>query len=444
MARWHLLREALERVDGLMVTYSWQEFDQLVDGVPASATMWASAWWTGKDRPNVKAWTEAGFAVAEAVPGQRVTFVRSAAPVPKEWPGPNSVGGPTRPTVPTEPGREPDLLLVACVKQKQPAAAPAKDLYISPLFRKERAYAESLGKPWFILSAEYGVVSPEAVIAPYECYLPHTSRAYRATWGKRVVEQLSDTAGSLNGRRIEIHAGSAYIAPLRPLLEAEGAIVIDRLQGLSLGQRLGWYGDQSMTEPVLITPPTEKIISLLSDERQAVTPAEFLAKPTLDFRTPGLYSWWVDEAGAKSLAEGIGLPLEAGLIYAGLAGATRWPSGKRSANTLRGRIATMHLGGDHRFSTFRFTLGSILAASMRWTVVDESALTEWMQAHLRVIAVPYEDADTLGSLESEVLIALDPPLNLSKVGRTLVRSRIASLRRQLGKAVKRPATPNDA
>ena len=55
----------------------------------------------------------------------------------------------------------PTLLLVACVKEKLAAPAAARDLYVSPLFKKEREYAERAGLPWFILSAEHGLVAPD-------------------------------------------------------------------------------------------------------------------------------------------------------------------------------------------------------------------------------------------------------------------------------------------
>jgi hypothetical protein len=44
--------------------------------------------------------------------------------------------------------------------------------------------------------------------------------------------------------------------------------------------------------------------------------------------------------------------------------------------------------------------------------------------------VPFEDADTLGELESDVLRALDPPLNLDKVAKNPLRARLSELRRQ--------------
>jgi hypothetical protein len=48
----------------------------------------------------------------------------------------------------------------------------------SDLFCKARRFAEASGCPWFILSAEHGLVAPGQVIAPYERTL-NTMRATR-------------------------------------------------------------------------------------------------------------------------------------------------------------------------------------------------------------------------------------------------------------------------
>jgi hypothetical protein len=92
----------------------------------------------------------------------------------------------------------------------------------------------------------------------------------------------------------------------------------------------------------------------------------------------------------------------------------------------------MHLGGRHRFSTFRLSLGSVLAAAFGWREIDETALSGWMFEHLRVVTVPVADADTLGALEGAVLLELNPPLNLDKVTKTPLRIRLSELRRQYG------------
>lgn len=95
------------------------------------------------------------------------------------------------PNPPTSPLAA-DVLLVGCVKSKRTGGAAAKDLDTSDYFAKMRTYAESTGKPWFILSAEHGLVAPEDWLEPYDCYLPSMSRDYRREWGCKVARQLED------------------------------------------------------------------------------------------------------------------------------------------------------------------------------------------------------------------------------------------------------------
>ena len=54
-----------------------------------------------------------------------------------------------------------------------------------------------------------------------------------------------------------------------------------------------------------------------------------------------------------------------------------------------------------------------------------------MYAHLRLIAVPYDDRDQLGRLERDVLAHLDPPLNLQGMATTPLRARLKELRREI-------------
>jgi hypothetical protein len=89
----------------------------------------------------------------------------------------------------------------------------------------------------------------------------------------------------------------------------------------------------------------------------------------------------------------------------------------------------MHLGGNHEFSTFRRTLGAILANAAGHGHIDEGHLTSWMNSHLTVVTVPYPDADTLGRLEERVLRHIDPPLNLKGMPSTPIRTRVSQLRR---------------
>lgn len=412
----------------------------MVGGLPSSAYD-HPAFWKGART----GWP--GFTTVDVRVGRSVTFVRRSSAHESTPRGVSASEDAAQPHQQhaglghTQPLRVADVVLVGCVKSKLFHAAPARDLYISPLFRKERAYAEAAGERWFILSAEHGLVAPDEVLQPYELRLSTTPASYREEWGVNVVQQLQDVAGPLRGKTIEAHAGSAYIDPIRSGVMQAGAHLIEPLAGLTLGQRLVWYSSHmrhsqtSATPSAPVTAPPlapaldlSGLVDQLRDETTSKSPAEFLATNGAGLRMPGLYSWWVDSVGAHDLTAGLGDIVEPGLIYAGLAGATRSRSGKKSTNTLWGRIRGMHLGGRHNFSTFRLSLGAILAAADNDSVIDEERLTRWMHQHLRVIAVPIEDADTLDALETGILDALDPPLNLDKRPRIELRTRLSALR----------------
>jgi hypothetical protein len=277
------------------------------------------------------------------------------------------------------------------------------------------------------LSAEHGLVSPEDWLEPYERYLPNTSRDYRRAWGEQVAEQLELAVGSLAGLVVDVHAGAAYIDALRDALSSSGARVSDQLKGLSFGRRLSWYLQHQDAQ----VSDERGVVSKLRDRGAARALSDVLATGGIGLRTPGMYSWWIDEVGAADLTSGLGHQVEAGLVYAGLAGTTR-SGGSSSSNTLWGRIATMHLGKNHQFSTLRFSVGSILAEANGEADIDEVELTRWMHAHLRVVPIPVADADTLGDLETAILADLDPPLNLAKVSKTPLRQRLSALRKQYG------------
>lgn len=433
VARWNLLTDYLQQ-RASSVTLSWTELDGIVDGLPPSAAR-HRAWWSG-DRPQVRAWQRAGFAWTDLHPGERVTFVPMPAAAVESrkqcWDEPvmtmsAASGVPARPA--------PDVILLACSKSKASRPAPARDLYTSALFVKGRAYAERVGVPWFILSAEHGLVHPATLLAPYERHLRAQSTAYRRAWGARVVADLQATAGPLVGRVIEVHAGAAYLGAIRGQVRAAGAVATEPLDGLRLGERLQWYvSAASEVGSVGLRVATDEplgfvqLIAALTDRSSAVSPSQFLARGSAGLQVPGLYTWWVDAEGARMLAAGLGLPLRAGLIYAGLAGATRWPSGQRSSSTLWSRIAQMHLGASHGRSTLRRTVGAILAGAQEATAIDEARLSRWLEAHAQVIAVPSPNPDTLGRVEAQVLGVLDPPLNLRGMPTSELRAAVRRLR----------------
>lgn len=172
----------------------------------------------------------------------------------------------------------------------------------------------------------------------------------------------------------------------------------------------------------------DEAASYLADPSHAVRPATLLVSREPRLQSAGLYAWWVDEAGAALLSQGVGHTVEAGLIYVGQAGATRWPSGKRSDSTLWERITKGHLGRRATRSTLRRVLGSLRASAHSAGQVNEEELTRWMHEHLKISAFPVEDRDELKKLETSVLLALDPPLNVDEMPPTALRVEAKRLR----------------
>jgi len=134
-----------------------------------------------------------------------------------------------------------DVLLVGCVKTKAPEASPARDLYLSPLFERRRRYAESSGRPWYILSAEHGLLDPDSIIEPYDVYLADQTADYRQAWGEWVAAKLTRVRGSIDGLVIEVHAGAAYVDAIDEPLRRHGAVLLTPLARLGMGEQLSWY-----------------------------------------------------------------------------------------------------------------------------------------------------------------------------------------------------------
>ena len=178
----------------------------------------------------------------------------------------------------------------------------------------------------------------------------------------------------------------------------------------------------------------EAAVHALSDLAAARSPRDFLCGRR-DLAEAGLYAWHVDAEGATVLSSGLGLPLHGGLVYAGQAGATAWPSGTRRSSTLASRIGGNHLRGRISSSTWRLSLAALLQDELALEVrggellpSSSMRLTDWMTSHLLLCVHPVADRDRLGRLEHQVLAALDPPLNLDGMTKTAARLALSALR----------------
>lgn len=132
------------------------------------------------------------------------------------------------------------VYLVACVAAKLDHAAEARDLYISPWFRKARAYVERIGAPWLILSAKHGLIDPDAIIAPYDATLSAMGAPARRQWGARVLNELARAVDP--GIPLIVLAGRNYRDVLWPSIAHRATAP---MEGMGIGEQLAWLSPRA-------------------------------------------------------------------------------------------------------------------------------------------------------------------------------------------------------
>ena len=133
--------------------------------------------------------------------------------------------------------------LVACSKTKLDRAAPARELYTSPLFKLSLAYAEAHCSAVYVISAEHGIVELDRVIAPYCTTLADLSPARRSLWWQGIVAWLLLRLYA-DDSRLMILAGESYVAPIDAALRGTAEIV-EPLRGMQIGERLSFLRAQA-------------------------------------------------------------------------------------------------------------------------------------------------------------------------------------------------------
>ena len=181
------------------------------------------------------------------------------------------------------------------------------------------------------------------------------------------------------------------------------------------------------------------ITALLSDRTRSEDPRTFPRDPSAAGKA-GLYSWWADAEAEELFLQATSVPVGQ-FIYVGQAGATRWPSGTKSTATLKSRIRRNHIQGNLSSSTFRHTISAILREPLnlrltepgKLALADNRRVSGWIESHLRVVIVPWQDRDSLERIEQAVLDTLEPPLNLRGRPASVLRRCLTKLRRAIAK-----------
>jgi hypothetical protein len=132
--------------------------------------------------------------------------------------------------------------LVGCVKTKANSALPAKDLYLSPLFKGRRRFVENTCAEWWILSALHGLVRPDDKLEPYDVALVNSSRREKQFWSRAVLAAIDDNVDAREGDTFELHAGADYrLFGLEEGLKARGFLIDNPTEGLRSGEQLAFY-----------------------------------------------------------------------------------------------------------------------------------------------------------------------------------------------------------
>ncbi len=137
------------------------------------------------------------------------------------------------------------IALVACSKSKMITRAPASMLYQGQLFQAAKSYIKTVGRQWFILSAQHGLVHPSQTLEPYNFSLYQMTKPERVGWAGKVIGQMEDRGLDPESIQWELLAGRMYREPLVPFLPCHTtpltglgyALQVKRLQEL---ERIAW------------------------------------------------------------------------------------------------------------------------------------------------------------------------------------------------------------
>lgn len=130
----------------------------------------------------------------------------------------------------------------------------------------------------------------------------------------------------------------------------------------------------------------------------------------------GFYAWWANAAIPRVPVKPHPENPSLGLLYVGIA-----PRGASSSQTVRRRVVDNHLNGNTGSSTFRFTLAAILLEELdlhpekrklKFVLPkpDNRRLSDWQRTHL---SLTWCESDEPWMLENEVILAMQPSLNLA-------------------------------
>lgn len=134
------------------------------------------------------------------------------------------------------------IALISCSKNKQEYLCTAEEMYSqSDLFKKASTYVKNSDfDMWFILSAKYGLLRPEALIEPYDLTLNDMRKEQLITWSKMVFNHIVQYPVT----DVTFFCGENYRKYLIPFLEFENVECHVPLKGMGIGYQLQFYKNE--------------------------------------------------------------------------------------------------------------------------------------------------------------------------------------------------------
>lgn len=134
------------------------------------------------------------------------------------------------------------LIVVPCGRRKVWDTNPdrgetaARDAYAGIMFRRNREYAERFGDMWVILSAKYGLISPDYLI-PGSYDVSFNDRKSNSVTTDGLRQQV--VKGGLNNvDRVVALGGKAYRAHVEAAFAGLGVEIVAPFGGLPIGKYL--------------------------------------------------------------------------------------------------------------------------------------------------------------------------------------------------------------
>jgi len=115
------------------------------------------------------------------------------------------------------------IAITNCVNKKRSHATKARDLYVSMAFNAKVNFIEKHYSEWYILSAKYGIISPDEVIEPYNLSFKRDRRFLQNAqtqqlvdidaWISLVKTQINDLNGDIHW-----HLGGEYWSNIKNIV----------------------------------------------------------------------------------------------------------------------------------------------------------------------------------------------------------------------------------